>query len=119
MNRSPRVGRKQQAHQQSTSISDARRLFPGAEKWVYMDVAARGLLSTRVKAAVDNYLDVRMTNGGNKKWMLGIVEEVRKCFAELINAEDDEVAFTFVLFVERSMPSPLPSSSGEFRSIRM
>lgn len=57
-----------------------------------MDVAVRGLLSTRVRTAVEKYLDVRMYEGGEKEYLLGIVEESRRRFAALIGADVNEIA---------------------------
>lgn len=67
--------------------------FPGAEKWTYLDVAGRGLLSRHVRAAIDQYLDSRMYEGGNKAAMFEAVEQTRQRFAALVNAEADEIAF--------------------------
>ena len=68
-----------------------RRLFPGVQGQTYMDVAARGLISTPVRAAVDAYMDRRMS-GGDKEAMFETVERARSLFARLIGAEADEVA---------------------------
>lgn len=80
--------------QARTAIAGARKLFPGAERWTYMDVSLRGILSKRVRAAVDDYLDHRLDNGGDKKWMLDKIEQVRKRYAQLINADPVEIAYT-------------------------
>lgn len=76
------------------AIEDARKSFPGAERWVYMNVAARGLISKETRAAVDRYLDERMYDGGEKPAMFRVVESARHRYAQLINADDDEVAMT-------------------------
>ena len=39
------------------TVNEARRLFPGAARSVYMNVGVRGLLSTVVRDAVEQYLD--------------------------------------------------------------
>jgi selenocysteine lyase/cysteine desulfurase len=75
-------------------IVEARRLFPGARQWIYLDVAARDLISTRVRRAVDRYLDDRMNSGGDKDWMLDTIERVRSLYARLIHADPDEIAYT-------------------------
>lgn len=75
-------------------IAEARRLFPGAERWVYMDVSLRGLISTHVRSAVDKYLDERVNNGGDKAWMLDTIERTRGLYAQLINADPVEIAYT-------------------------
>lgn len=68
-----------------------RRLFPGVEGQIYLDVAARGLISTPVRAAVDAHMDRRMS-GGDKQEMFAAVERVRSLFAQLVGADADEVA---------------------------
>jgi cysteine desulfurase/selenocysteine lyase len=76
-----------------TTVAEARRLFPGAQHQIYMDVAGRGLLSTPVRAAIDAYLDMRYS-GGNKPAMFAAVEHAREKFARLIGCAPDEVALT-------------------------
>ena len=68
--------------------------FPGVQKWTYMDVAARGLLSTGVRGAVDEYLDHRVDQGANKEWMFSMCELARSRFAALIGATTEEVSLT-------------------------
>ena len=75
-------------------IAEGRALFPGAERWIYMDVSLRGLISTKVRAAVENYLDERVNNGGDKAWMLDTIERTRGLYARLINADPIEIAYT-------------------------
>ena len=67
--------------------------FPGAAAQTYMDVAARGLLSTRVRAVIDSHLDGRMHRGGDKAAMFATVERARAAFARLIGADADEIGF--------------------------
>lgn len=59
-----------------------------------MDVAVRGLLSSVVRAAVDEYLDAHMSGEWDKGQMLASVESAREAFANLVNAEPDEIAIT-------------------------
>jgi cysteine desulfurase/selenocysteine lyase len=59
-----------------------------------MNVSVRGLLSTRVRAAVDRYLDLHMSGNADKEQMLATVERARERFATLINSEPDEVSVT-------------------------
>jgi selenocysteine lyase/cysteine desulfurase len=75
-------------------FSSRRSDYPGAENWTYFDVSARGLISRGVRAAIDAYLDHRMTEGGNKEWMFSVVEETRGRFADLIGAARDEISIT-------------------------
>ena len=71
-----------------------RRKFPGTERMVYFDAAARGLLSVDTRAAVDEFLDGRVYRGGDKPGMFATLERARSRFATLVNACDDEVAIT-------------------------
>lgn len=59
-----------------------------------MDVAARGVLSRTVRAALDAQIDDRMMNGGDKDRMFALIERARGRFAQLINAEADEVTYS-------------------------
>lgn len=76
------------------AIAAARACFPALERWTYLDVAGRGVLSREVRAALDAHLDERMLNGADKQKFFDLVEGTRRRFAELINAEPDAVAFT-------------------------
>jgi len=75
-------------------IAAFREDFPALKKWTYMDVAARGVLSRTVRAALDAQVDDRMMNGGDKDRMFALIERARGRFAQLINAEADEVTYT-------------------------
>lgn len=75
-------------------IAHVRTLFPGTEQWTYMNVAVRGLLSTRVRSAVDAYIDRHQFGNWDKREELDMIERTRESFAGLINAEPDEIAFT-------------------------
>ena len=71
----------------------ARREFPALERWTYMDVAGRCVLSRAVRTAADAQLDERMMNGGDKEKFFALIERARGKFAQLINAEADEIAY--------------------------
>ena len=76
-------------------LAHVRDHFPALERWTYMDVSARGVLSRETRAAVDAYLDDRMLNGAtDKTQFFALVERARERFAELIGAEADEIAYT-------------------------
>lgn len=75
------------------AIAAARTSYPALERWTYMDVAGRGVLSRGVRAALDAHLDGRMLDGGDKPRYFGLIEETRARFAQLINAETDEIAY--------------------------
>lgn len=74
--------------------ADVRALFPGAERQVYLDVAARGLVPTPVRDAVDAHLRVRMLEGGDKDGLWALVDDARSRFAALVGADPDEIAIT-------------------------
>src|SRR6516225_5027811 len=76
------------------SFAVFRSHFLGAKQSIYMDVAARGLISTSVREAIDAYLDHRMVQGADKSWMFDEVEKTRESFARLIRADPTEIAFT-------------------------
>ena len=50
----------------STSIAEAYREFPATEQLTYMDVAARGLISRSVRAALNAHLDGRLLGSAQK-----------------------------------------------------
>ena len=79
---------------QSDPITAARANYPALEKWTYLDVAARCVLSRATRAALDAHLDDYMLNGGDKNRFFEVIEETRARFAQLINAEADEIAYT-------------------------
>lgn len=75
-------------------IRTARRLYPGAERRPYLNVAARSLLARPVREACDRYLDGAMEGGPEKEGLFRTVERARERFARWIGAEPDEVAWT-------------------------
>src|SRR5436853_3204032 len=80
---------------ESILLADARSHFPALERWTYMDVSARGILSREVRAALEAHLDDRMLNGASDKdKFFALVERARARFAELIGAEADEIAYS-------------------------
>jgi cysteine desulfurase/selenocysteine lyase len=80
---------------ENAAVAAARSHFPALERWTYMDVAGRGVLSREVRAALDAHLDDRMLNGAtSKEQFFALVERARERFAQLIGAENDEIAYT-------------------------
>lgn len=80
---------------EAVALAEARSHFPAMEKWIYMDVSARGILSREVRAALDSHLDDRMMNGAtDKAHFFALVERARERFAQLIGADADEIAYT-------------------------
>lgn len=76
------------------SLAQARSHFPALERWTYLDLAGRSVLSREVRAALDAHLDDRMMNGASsKEAFFALVERARGRFAQLVNAHPDEIAF--------------------------
>ncbi|MGH8066679.1 MAG: aminotransferase class V-fold PLP-dependent enzyme [Candidatus Entotheonellia bacterium] len=78
----------------ANAVAEAYRQFPATEQLTYMDVAARGVISHEVRAALDAHLDGRMLGAAQKEAYFALVERTRSRFAQLINAHPDEVALT-------------------------
>ncbi len=72
----------------------ARRKFPGAESGPYLDAAARALLYSGARAAIDGLLDHRQAGTLDKKALFETVEKTRGLFAALIKCTPDEIAYT-------------------------
>ncbi|MBI4204032.1 MAG: aminotransferase class V-fold PLP-dependent enzyme [Betaproteobacteria bacterium] len=75
------------------AVATARAHFPALERWTYLDVAGRGVLSREARAALDAHLDERMLDGGDKPKFFERVESARRHFAQLIHAAPEEIAF--------------------------
>lgn len=78
----------------STNQSEVRKLFPATEQWTYLNVAVRGLLPTRLREAVNTYIDGHQFGNWQKEAEFAMIERTRGSFAKLVNAEPDEIAFT-------------------------
>lgn len=77
------------------TLAEARSHFPALERWTYMDISGRSVLSREVRAAIDAHLDDRMYNGAaDKALYFDMVERARGRFAQLIGANADEVTYT-------------------------
>lgn len=75
-------------------VDDAYLDYPAVERITYMDVAARGLLSYKVRATIDSHVGMRTFHSINKDEYFDLVERTRIRFAQLINANPDEIALT-------------------------
>ena len=75
-------------------LSSMAEQFPGSESVIYLDTAARGLLPLAAKKAIEQHLEDRLLGRADKASMFAAVEEARGRFADLINAEADEIAIT-------------------------
>ena len=79
---------------EAVGLANPRAHFPALERWTYMDVAGRSVISREVRAAIDAQLDERMMNGGDKTPFFALIERARERFARLIGAEADEISYT-------------------------
>ena len=84
-----------QATADTRSLVEARASFPALERWTYLDLGGRDVLSREVRAALDAHLDDRMFNGAaDKDRFFTMTEAARQKFARLIHADADEIAYT-------------------------
>jgi cysteine desulfurase/selenocysteine lyase len=86
--------RTEAAGMRHVDLATVRSLFPGAESGPYLDTAARGLLYSGARAAIDAVLDVQEAGTLDKKVSFDTIETTRALFAELIRCAPDEVAYT-------------------------
>jgi cysteine desulfurase/selenocysteine lyase len=75
-------------------LADAHQDYPATATLTYMDVAARGLMSRQVRAALDAHLDTLASGEVNKDEFFALVERTRARFAAMIKAQTDDIAFT-------------------------
>ncbi|MCF7740711.1 MAG: aminotransferase class V-fold PLP-dependent enzyme [Candidatus Marinimicrobia bacterium] len=77
-------------------MDNYRKLFPITQEKVYLNHAATAPLSTRVKSALDKYIETRMkTQPGNWEESAQKGAELKQLFAGMIKAESaDRIAFT-------------------------
>lgn len=71
-----------------------RALFPGAQKQVYLNIAAAGLVPTTGRDAVAAYVDDRVMGTANKDLLREQVDETRDMLADAIGADSDEIGIT-------------------------
>ena len=76
------------------TIADARAQFPGAERWVYANVASKGIISKASRVAIDEVADAQMTGEEIKDEYGPALKRVRTSFARLIGAKPHEIAVT-------------------------
>src|ERR1700754_1492751 len=79
----------------AVNSNDIRALYPGAEEHAYLDVAAVGLVSTRVQAAVARVSGEHTALGiaASPGWTAN-ANRTRGLVAELIGGRADHVSFT-------------------------
>src|SRR5919204_4102096 len=71
-----------------------RHRFPIFEQRVYINSCSQGALSDAVRAAYDQYLNDWDEKGAPWDYWVERQEAARASFADLVNAEPDEVAVT-------------------------
>jgi cysteine desulfurase / selenocysteine lyase len=71
-----------------------RSLFPGAQRQVYLNIAARGLVPTTVRDVVRAYMDDQVAGTSDKDVLRERIDDTRASFAAMIGADADEVAIT-------------------------
>jgi len=76
------------------NISEARKLFPGVEDQVYLNVSLNGLMPAPSRDGVLAHLDLRVMGKAVKEELHAQAERVRSHVADLIGADPDEVAVT-------------------------
>ncbi|MBT8489320.1 MAG: aminotransferase class V-fold PLP-dependent enzyme [Gemmatimonadetes bacterium] len=74
--------------------AEIRKLFPGTERHVYLNIAAKGLVPAAVRDAVSAYMDRQVEGTADKDALREGIDEVRGRLAGLIGADADEVAIT-------------------------
>jgi cysteine desulfurase/selenocysteine lyase len=75
-------------------ITQARSHFPGMNDLTYLDLGGRGLLSHEVRVAIEAHLEDAMFGRIDKDRLFATTEEARSRFAQLINADPDEITYT-------------------------
>src|SRR5438105_13632544 len=71
-----------------------RHRFPIFERRIYITSCSQGALSDAVRAAYEQYLNDWDDQGAPWEYWLERQEAARASFAELVNAEPDEIAVT-------------------------
>ncbi|ESW94355.1 hypothetical protein X769_33115 [Mesorhizobium sp. LSJC268A00] len=75
-------------------LSAIREEFPATQKLVYMDVANQGLISRTTRVSFEQHLDNRLRGENDELSQLEGIEKTRARFAQLIGADQDEIAIT-------------------------
>lgn len=72
-----------------------RDLYPGTDEFVYLDVAAVGIISTRVAEAMATYASGHAKRGiGDASYRVDEIAQARRAVAELVGSEGSRIAFT-------------------------
>jgi cysteine desulfurase / selenocysteine lyase len=76
------------------TIAQARAQFPATDRYVFVNVASRGVISKASRAAIDDVADAQMTGDEIKEEYGGALTRIRGNFARLIGAKAHEIAVT-------------------------
>ena len=77
-----------------STIADIRSDFPALDDSIYLNVAARGLLSRTARQALGDLADGHMLGTAVKEDWIAVGARARAGFARICHAEPDEIAFT-------------------------
>ncbi len=76
-----------------TSIADsARKHFPVFASRTYLNSGSYGALCVEVKAAIEDYINTRMTTGSDWPHWVGKLEQTRTLLARLVGCHPDEMS---------------------------
>ena len=76
-------------------VAAFRQQFPIFDQKIYLSSCSQGALSRPVEAALQEFVDSWHAHGNPWEIWVGRMEELRRTFAGLINADPGEVAVTF------------------------
>jgi len=79
---------------EAPGLPEIRRLFPGTEEQVYLDVSLNALVPTTARDAMVRHLDRRVAGRVEKAELHAQAEAVRGQVARLLAAHPDEIAIT-------------------------
>jgi selenocysteine lyase/cysteine desulfurase len=77
------------------AVAAFRQQFPIFDHKIYLSSCSQGALSRPVEAAIQEFLESWHMHGNPWETWVAKMEELRRAFAGLINADPDEVAITF------------------------
>lgn len=79
---------------QTEALAGARKQFPVLERLTFLSICEKSIVPDCGRAAVEHYLDLMQSAGASRSEHEIRVETAKQKFACLINARQDEIAFT-------------------------
>ena len=73
-------------------VDRVRGEFPVCARRTYLNSGSYGAMCLDVKAAIEAYIDLRMTSGSDWGQWVGKLEETRALLAQLVNCSSDEMS---------------------------